>query len=80
MEIGQAELEDNEDELIRIMHDRFMMGEDAQWIDYKQIDENEGLDDRVTLERDQEEEWFDKDEPNAEKQDQQSIYTGVLDY
>lgn len=35
------ELEDNEDELIRIMHYNFLMGLDSKFIDYTNIDENE---------------------------------------
>lgn len=32
--INQRDLEDNEDELIRLMHDRFMSGQDKDWFDY----------------------------------------------
>ena len=33
--MSEADLEDNEDELIRIMHKRFLDGFDAKWgIDY----------------------------------------------
>jgi len=35
------ELEDNEDELIRIMHYNFLMGLDKKFIDYTNIDDNE---------------------------------------
>ena len=45
--ISEAELEDNEDELIRIMHKRFLDGHDSEWgIDYDQIDADSDLDDR----------------------------------
>ena len=39
------ELEDNEDELIRLAHKKFLDGEDFKWIDYDQIDGDETLDD-----------------------------------
>ena len=40
------------------MHDRFMNGEDKDVIDYAVIDQDEALDDREVIERDQEEKWF----------------------
>ena len=44
--LSEAELEDNEDELIRILHKRFLDGCDSKWgIDYAQIDADESLDD-----------------------------------
>ena len=29
-----AEMEDNEDDFIRLMHDYFLKGHDAKWVDY----------------------------------------------
>ncbi len=46
LKIGEEELEDNEDELIRLMHERFMRGEDTDWIDYSLIDQNSEYDDK----------------------------------
>ena len=42
-EIPEDEMEDNIDELVRIMHDRFMTGKDNY--DYASIDNNTTLDD-----------------------------------
>ena len=52
LKIDGKQLEENEDELIRLMHDRFMEGEDSQWIDYALIDHNVDLDDLQTQQRD----------------------------
>jgi len=43
--LTREELEDNEDELIRCMHDRFLDGLDGEWVDYDQIDNDSDLDD-----------------------------------
>lgn len=40
------------------MHDRFMNGEDKDWVDYAGIDQDDTLDDRDEIERDEEEKWF----------------------
>ena len=48
--ITALELEDNEDELIRLMHKRFLDGEDFKWVDYEQIDNDETLDDVKQME------------------------------
>ena len=32
--ITDLDLEDNEDELIRLMHKKFVDGEDFKWVDY----------------------------------------------
>lgn len=40
-EISKEELEDNEDELIRIMHYNFLQGLDTKFINYSDIDTNE---------------------------------------
>ena len=48
--ITPEELEDDEDELIRLMHKRFLDGEDLKWVDYDQIDNDCALDDRRQME------------------------------
>ncbi|CDW75997.1 UNKNOWN [Stylonychia lemnae] len=86
--ISAQDLEDHEDELVRLMHDKFMNGEDTDYFNYKEdIDENEEYDDVKQIELDQEEQWFEKDneeingEDNVQNKDPQStIYTGILDY
>lgn len=45
LKLSQEELEEAEDELIRLMHDRFLSGEDIGWINYELIDQDENLDD-----------------------------------
>ena len=44
------------------MHHRFLRGDDAEFFDYKAVDENEEYDDRKQMEQDEEERWFDQDE------------------
>ena len=44
------------------MEIRFLKGEDADF-DYKAVDESTEFDDRSIEERDQEEKWFDEEEP-----------------
>lgn len=43
-EISPEELEDNEDMLIRLMHDKFLYGLD-KGVNYAALDNDEGLDD-----------------------------------
>ena len=67
------------------MHDRFINGEDADWVDYAQIDADETLDDIKQIQRDKEDQWFDKDDQedtdqNNKTQNKVSEYTGVIDY
>jgi hypothetical protein len=71
---------DNDDELVRIMHDRFLAGLDAAWVDYAKIDNNEIYDDHETIERDIEDEFFDETPDVARYTDGQSEYTGIQDY
>ena len=60
--LSEADLEDNEDELIRIMHKRFLDGCDSKFgIDYDAIDADDSLDDRAQIERDEEDAYFDAD-------------------
>ena len=63
------------------MHDRFMNGEDKDWVDYAAIDQDEGMDDRQEIERDEEEKWFQEGEVGGEEMlEKPSEDTGVLDY
>ena len=86
--ITALELEDNEDELIRLMHKKFLDGEDFKWVDYEQIDNDETLDDVKQMEQDSEDKYFDAEDTTADnlkeekKEDskKESVYTGVLDY
>ena len=86
--ITALELEDNEDELIRLAHKKFLDGEDFKWIDYDQIDNDEKLDDVKQMEQDSEDKYFDADdatdgsskEEKKEGEKKESVYTGVIDY
>ena len=42
------------------MHERFLKGEDADWIDYTVIDQNSEYDDKEQQERDSEDKWFEE--------------------
>ena len=65
----------------------FLRGADLDF-DYKEVDESEDYDDRVLQEREEEERWFEKEEPRwAGESDQESAKaegltgeTGVQDY
>jgi len=39
-ELTDEQLEDNIDELIRVMHDRFVFGGDSKYFDYREVDNN----------------------------------------
>ena len=41
---------------------RFLKGEDGEF-DYEEVDNNEAYDDHRTIERDEEERWFDEEKP-----------------
>ena len=62
LKLSQEELEEAEDELLQIMHDRFMNGEDVDWVDYAQIDADDELDDLEQIDRDQEDHWFNQED------------------
>lgn len=62
LKISSSELEENEDELIRLMHERFLRGDDHEFFDYKEVDENENYDDRRQKELNDEEKWFEEAE------------------
>lgn len=58
--IDETQLEDNEDELMRILHLKFLDGEDD--FDYTMIDNDTELDDLITMGKDEEEKYFDEEE------------------
>ena len=81
LELTGEQLEDNEDDLIQLMHFRFLQGYDADFIDYNEIDNDWTLDDKKQMEQDSEDKYFDKEPEETEtKEDRPSVYTGELDY
>lgn len=60
--------------LIRLMHQRFLHGQDA--FDYESVDNNELYDDVIVQEMDQEEVYFDA----MEAEEQTCNDTGIEDY
>ncbi|KAL4512546.1 hypothetical protein ABPG72_020383 [Tetrahymena utriculariae] len=62
--ISEQEQEDYEDELITFMHNQFLIGEEKDYFDYDEIDNDENLDDRKTIDQDQEDKYFDDEEEN----------------
>ncbi len=70
-------LEDEEDELIRLMAIRFLMGEDKEYFDYSSVDYNELYDDIEQINADEEEAYFDEEEPSEVIDD---FNTGIQDY
>ena len=70
-------IEDEEDELIRLMHIRFLCGGDKEFFNYSQVDDNEYYDDIKENDHDQEEKFFDNEEPTN---NYNSLYTGKQDY
>lgn len=86
-------LEDNIDELVRIMHDKFVAGGDAKFINYAEIDNNEyihfvelvinltrELDDEALINRDAEDNYFDEEIGDIQETAGTSHDTGVQDY
>ena len=39
--LSKEKQDDNEDELIRIMHERFLYGKDSNFFKYEEVDNNE---------------------------------------
>ena len=76
--MSKEELEDNIDEMMRLLHDRFVAGLDKHF-DYTEIDHNTNYDDIKTLDQDKADEYFDDEEPET-KEGQLSEYTGEIDY
>ena len=70
-------LEDEEDELIRLMAIRFLMGEDKEYFDYSSVDDNELYDDVEQINADKEEAYFDEEEPS---EIMENFNTGIQDY
>mmetsp|Transcript_1183 Transcript_1183/g.3666 ORF Transcript_1183/g.3666 Transcript_1183/m.3666 type:complete len:272 (+) Transcript_1183:274-1089(+) len=62
----QDQLDDNRDELITIMSQRFLDGLDESYFDYRDVDESEKYDDTVQEERDAEELYFDAQSTDEE--------------
>ncbi|KAM3133166.1 Coiled-coil domain-containing protein 97 [Paramecium bursaria] len=58
-EINEEELEENTDELIRLMHQRFLNGDDQKEINYDLVDNNSDYDDWNEVNRELEERYFD---------------------
>lgn len=61
--LSAAELQDQMDQFTYIMHEKFLLGEDSEHLDYSKIDNDETLDDHWQREAndDAEEKYFDKD-------------------
>ena len=76
--ISELEMEDNEDELIRLCHDKFLAGQDTAHFNYELIDEDEELDDVQNFLQDEEDQFFDKEEPAELTASEQ--YTGEQDF
>jgi hypothetical protein len=68
------EMEDNEDELIRLCHKLFLEGRDKDF-DYSKIDNNSDYDDIKVIEQDNEDKYFDSEPPSTTSTD-----TGILDF
>ncbi|KAL4512549.1 hypothetical protein ABPG72_020386 [Tetrahymena utriculariae] len=77
--ISEQEQEDYEDELITFMHNQFLIGEEKDYFNYDEIDNDENLDDRKTIDQDQEDKYFDDEEEN-EIDPSKSEYTGIENY
>jgi Coiled-coil domain containing protein (DUF2052) len=85
-ELTQTELSDNIDELLVLMHQRFLAGQDHEFFDYKTLDYEgyvkispraDGIIDPI-LENDREEAYYDSVE--ADDNGQNKSYTGEHDY
>ena len=77
-EIPKGELEDNEDELIRIIMKKFIDGKLSTAVDYEKIDNTTEYDDFKQIQRDCEDAYFDSEEPSEPIKD--SEYTGEQDF
>ncbi len=76
-EKSENKLEDEVDELIRLMSIRFLTGGDKEFFDYESVDKNEMYDDLDIINKDQEEKYFDEEESNELEN---SEYTGIQDF
>mmetsp|Transcript_16068 Transcript_16068/g.15790 ORF Transcript_16068/g.15790 Transcript_16068/m.15790 type:complete len:113 (+) Transcript_16068:2-340(+) len=77
-EISPAMLEDNEDELIRIIMKRFVDGELDKFVNYQDIDSSTKYDNYKQIQIDQEDLYFDSEEASEAPKD--SVYTGEQDF
>lgn len=61
--VSAEELQDLMDQFTFIMHEKFLLGEDHEYLDYSKIDNDETLDDHWQKEAndDAEEKYFDED-------------------
>jgi hypothetical protein len=57
-QLTPLQMEENEDELLRIMHKRFLHGDDWQFFDYSQVDHNSDYDDYALIYQIQEDKYF----------------------
>uniref|UniRef100_A0A0K6S6R8 CCD97-like C-terminal domain-containing protein n=1 Tax=Chromera velia CCMP2878 TaxID=1169474 RepID=A0A0K6S6R8_9ALVE len=57
-DLSREEFESRMEVFRREMQERFLEGRDGEFVDYKQIDADEGLDDFEQLDRDAEDAWF----------------------
>ena len=74
--------EEGRDRWRKEMELRFIRGDDGDF-DYDAVDKNEDFDDRTTMDRDHEEEWFEGEDPqwvSSEKDEIPTGQTGVQDY
>ncbi|KAI9030804.1 coiled-coil domain-containing protein-domain-containing protein [Phycomyces nitens] len=79
-EEGVASREDQRKEFVRIMEERFLIGNDTDF-DYSAVDYNEAYDDLDQQERDAHDRYFDDEESQDPTPTQKETeYTGELDY
>mgnify|MGYP003687726089 CR=1 FL=1 len=77
-EISPAQLEENEDELIRIIMQKFVKGEFDTFVNYDEIDRSTKYDNFKQIQVDSEDKYFDSEEASQAPKD--SIYTGEQDF
>ncbi|KAI8143993.1 coiled-coil domain-containing protein-domain-containing protein [Fennellomyces sp. T-0311] len=72
--------EEQRNELVRLLEERFLSGKDAQF-DYEKVDQNEAYDDVAQQEQDIQDQYFDDEvSDSAPRDSRSSVYTGELDY
>ncbi|KAI9497031.1 coiled-coil domain-containing protein-domain-containing protein [Zychaea mexicana] len=74
--------EEQREELVRLLEERFLAGKDTQF-DYAKVDQNEAYDDMAQQEQDLQDQYFDDEESDsapAGSIPQPSVYTGEQDY
>lgn len=80
LDTSKNDINDEIDELVRIMHIRFLTGLDKNFLNYEQIDNDEELDDLIVSNRDSEEKYFDEEESENILTTKTHQYTGEQDY